>query len=69
MFWVIFIGSLLFLIIISSLMKKCNTVLWNGGICPNCQTNWELRSVCKGNGFITKYYVCPHCHQEIKIKE
>ena len=65
MFWAIFIGTQILRIIYDSLVRKSNTILWNDGICPNCKTNWELRGVYKSK----KYYVCPHCHQEITIKE
>ena len=68
MIWVILIGTLILSISNNSLVRKRNTILWNDGICPNCKTNWELRSVCKDNSYTKKYYVCPCCHREITIE-
>ena len=34
---------------------------WNDGVCPECETRYELRGVSK----YVKYYVCPECGKEV----
>lgn len=42
--------------------NACSADIWNDGICPKCETRYELRGV--SNGF--KYYVCPDCGQDVQ---
>lgn len=41
--------------------NACTSSEWNGGVCPDCRTRYELRSVYKG----THYYACPDCGNEV----
>jgi hypothetical protein len=41
--------------------NACTAKEWNDGICPDCNTRYELRGVYKG----THYYACPGCGNEV----
>lgn len=41
--------------------NACTESEWNGGICTECETRYELRGVSKH----VKYYACPNCGNEV----
>lgn len=41
--------------------NACTAKEWNDGVCPDCNTRYELRGVYKG----THYYACPGCGNEV----
>ena len=41
--------------------NACTASEWNDGICPECETRYELRGVSK----YMKYYSCPNCGNEV----
>ena len=41
--------------------EACTAKEWNDGMCPDCNTRYELRGVYKG----THYYACPDCGNEV----
>ncbi len=46
------------------LYRKASSVLWNNGICYNCeQAEWEFDGVYKG---ASEWY-CPNCYTTISI--
>ncbi len=48
--------------------KKYHQDDWNGGYC-DCDTHWVLGGVIRTeHGRIVKYYYCPNCYSEIKVK-
>lgn len=51
-----------FLILVMIGTNSCSATTWNDGVCPECETRYELRAV--NNGL--KYYSCPDCGQEVK---
>lgn len=42
--------------------NSCTETDWNGGICPSCETRYELRGASRG----LKYYACPDCGFEVE---
>lgn len=50
---------LAFLLVFAS--NACTAKEWNDGVCPDCNTRYELRGVYKG----TRYYACPDCGNEV----
>ena len=40
----------------------CSYSGWNDGICPECETRYELRGVSK----YMRFYVCPECGKEVQ---
>lgn len=52
--------ALIFLIMIG--VNSCSESDWNDGICPKCETRYELRGVSKS----LKYYSCPDCGKEVE---
>lgn len=59
--WTIIICfALVFLIMFG--FNTCTAPEWNDGICPECNTRYELRGVSK----YIKYYACPDCGNEVK---
>jgi hypothetical protein len=42
--------------------NSCSAPQWNDGICPHCDTRYELRAANDG----LKYYACPDCGNEVK---
>ena len=55
----IFIAILVLLVIGTN---SCSASDWNDGICPKCETRYELRGASKG----LKYYACPDCGKEVQ---
>lgn len=49
----------MFLIITGT--NSCSADDWNDGICPKCETRYELRGASRG----LKYYACPSCGKEV----
>lgn len=41
--------------------NTCTASKWNDGVCPKCETRYELRGVSKH----LKYYACPTCGNEV----
>jgi PHP family Zn ribbon phosphoesterase len=39
--------------------NSCSASKWNDGICPDCETKYELRAANDG-------YACPDCGNEVK---
>lgn len=58
--WSIIIPLILALLILFT-HNACTAAEWNGGVCPDCNTRYELRGVYKG----THYYACPECGNEV----
>lgn len=42
--------------------NACTASDWNDGVCPNCDTRYELRGASRG----LKYYACPECGKEVE---
>ena len=40
----------------------CTASDWNDGVCPKCETRYELRGASK----YMKYYACPECGKEVE---
>ncbi len=57
---VIICFALAFLIMFG--FNTCTASEWNGGVCPECETRYELRGVHRG----CKYYACPECGKEVE---
>ena len=60
-----FIGLVVCIIMLVLIMlgiNACSESDWNDGICPHCETRYELRAAFKG----LKYYACPDCGQEVE---
>lgn len=51
---------LIFAIVLGT--NSCSAPTWNDGICPECETRYELRGASRG----LKYYACPDCGQEVE---
>ena len=52
--------GILFLLMFGT--NACSAETWNSGICPDCETRYELRGASRG----LKYYACPECGQEVE---
>ena len=55
------IGLISLLLVLASCSNACSADEWNNGICPKCETRYELCGVYK----MSKYYACPDCGNEI----
>ena len=42
--------------------NACSEKMWNEGVCPNCETRYELMAASSG----LKYYACPECGLEVE---
>lgn len=42
-------------------LNTCTASEWNDGLCPDCETRYELRGASRG----LKYYSCPECGNEV----
>lgn len=53
------IGVITLVYCIMSGANACTSSQWNMGICPECNTRYELRDVYNH----VKYYACPECEK------
>lgn len=58
--WMMLICFVL-VIVIAIGYNTCTASEWNDGVCPQCETRYELRGVSK----YMKYYSCPKCGNEV----
>ena len=57
-----FLSAIALLLLLVCGTNSCSASTWNDGVCPDCETRYELRGVSQGS----KYYACPECGQEVK---
>lgn len=60
--WLTLIICIVLIFAIMFGFNTCTASDWNDGICPKCETRYELRGVSK----YVKYYACPKCGNEVK---
>ena len=60
--WLSIILALGLVILLTFGTNACSASTWNDGVCPDCETRYELRGVSRGY----KYYSCPECGQEVQ---
>ena len=56
---IIALWAIIFLLIFG--INSCHADDWNGGMCPDCSVNYELRATSNA----LKYYACPNCGKEV----
>lgn len=49
------------MVLLVSCTNFCAAPTWNNGVCPDCETRYELRGISNG----LKYYACPECGEEV----
>lgn len=47
---------------IDNTLNESTDLVWNNGVCADCETRFELRGVDNSH----KYYACPDCGQEVR---
>lgn len=48
---------------------KANHDGWNGGLCPNCQTEWRFSGASHDRNITYYYYVCDNCGKIIETTQ
>lgn len=59
--WWTLVICIVLVVLIAIGFNTCTASKWNGGECPDCHKDYELRAV--NDGF--RYYACPDCGEEV----